>query len=77
MGIPKDSVVKYEGAIRDRPILEIVYGTAAEVAKARVRSSSRCTLAKRYPLRQFRFPARFTGKVNSIDFTLARIFVEF
>lgn len=35
MGIPKDSVVKYEAAIKTDQFLVIVNGTAAEVAKAK------------------------------------------
>ena len=35
IGIPKDSVVKYETAIRSDQFVLIAHGTAAEVAKAR------------------------------------------
>src|ERR1700730_4016259 len=35
MGIPKDSVVKYEAALRTEQFLLIVHGTAAEIAKAK------------------------------------------
>jgi hypothetical protein len=35
MGIPKDSIVKYETALKTDQFLLIVHGTAAEVAKAR------------------------------------------
>ncbi len=35
MGIPKDSVVKYEAAIKTDQFLVIVHGTAPEVAKAK------------------------------------------
>jgi uncharacterized membrane protein len=35
MGIPKDSIVKYEAAIKTDQFLLIVHGTAAEVAKAK------------------------------------------
>jgi hypothetical protein len=35
MGIPKDSIVKYESALKTDQFLLIVHGTAAEVAKAR------------------------------------------
>jgi uncharacterized membrane protein len=35
MGIPKDSIVKYEAALKTDQFLLIVHGTAAEVAKAR------------------------------------------
>ncbi len=35
MGIPKDSVVKYEAAIKTDQFLVIVHGTATEVAKAK------------------------------------------
>jgi uncharacterized membrane protein len=35
IGIPKDSVVKYEAALKTDQFLLIVHGTAAEVAKAK------------------------------------------
>ena len=35
IGIPKDSVVKYETALRTDQFLVIAHGTAAEVAKAK------------------------------------------
>jgi uncharacterized membrane protein len=35
MGIPKDSIVKYEAALKSDQFLLIVHGTAAEVAKAK------------------------------------------
>jgi len=35
MGIPKDSIVKYEAALKTDQYLLIAHGTAAEVAKAR------------------------------------------
>jgi hypothetical protein len=35
MGIPKDSIVKYETALKTDQFLLIVHGTAAEVAKAK------------------------------------------
>jgi hypothetical protein len=35
MGIPKDSVVKYEAALRTEQFLLIVHGTAPEIAKAK------------------------------------------
>jgi len=35
MGIPKDSIVKYEAALKSDQFLLIAHGTAAEVAKAR------------------------------------------
>ncbi len=35
MGIPKDSIVKYEAALRTDQFLLIVHGTVSEVAKAR------------------------------------------
>src|SRR5579863_8120247 len=35
MGIPKDSVVKYEAALKTDQFLLIAHGTAAEVAKAK------------------------------------------
>jgi heat induced stress protein YflT len=35
MGIPKDSVVKYEAALKTDQFLLIVHGTAAEVAQAK------------------------------------------
>ena len=35
MGIPKDSIVKYEAALKTDRFLLIVHGTAAEVAKAK------------------------------------------
>ena len=35
MGIPKDSIVKYEAALRSDQFLLIAHGTAAEVAKAK------------------------------------------
>src|ERR1700685_1191965 len=35
VGIPKDSVVKYEAALKTDQFLLIVHGTAAEVAKAK------------------------------------------
>jgi len=35
LGIPKDSIVKYEAAIKTDQFLLIVHGTAAEVAKAK------------------------------------------
>lgn len=35
MGIPKDSVVKYEAALKTDQFLLVVHGTAAEVAKAK------------------------------------------
>jgi hypothetical protein len=35
IGIPKDSIVKYETALKTDQFLLIVYGTAAEVAKAK------------------------------------------
>ena len=35
MGIPKDSIVKYETALKTDQFLLIAHGTAAEVAKAR------------------------------------------
>ena len=35
MGIPKDSIVKYETALKTDQFLLIAYGTAAEVAKAK------------------------------------------
>ena len=35
MGIPKDSIVKYEAALKTDQFLLIAHGTAAEVAKAR------------------------------------------
>lgn len=35
MGIPKDSIVKYEAALKTDQFLMIVHGTAAEVAKAK------------------------------------------
>jgi hypothetical protein len=35
MGIPKDSIVKYEAAIKTDQFVLIVHGTAAEVAKAK------------------------------------------
>jgi len=35
VGIPKDSVVKYEAALKTDQFLLIVHGTEAEVAKAK------------------------------------------
>jgi hypothetical protein len=35
MGIPKDSIVRYETALKTDQFLLIVHGTAAEVAKAK------------------------------------------
>jgi len=35
MGIPKDSVVKYETALKTDKYLLLVHGTASEVEKAR------------------------------------------
>jgi hypothetical protein len=35
IGIPKDSIVKYETALKTDQFLLIAHGTAAEVAKAR------------------------------------------
>jgi hypothetical protein len=35
MGIPKDSVVKYETALKTDKFLLVVHGTASEVEKAR------------------------------------------
>jgi hypothetical protein len=35
MGIPKDSVVQYEAALKTDKFLLMVHGTAAEVEKAR------------------------------------------
>ena len=35
IGIPKDSIVKYETALRTDQFLLIVHGTAAEVAQAK------------------------------------------
>ena len=35
IGIPKDSVVKYEAALKSDKFLVLAHGTAAEVAKAR------------------------------------------
>jgi uncharacterized membrane protein len=35
MGIPKDSIVKYEAALKTDQFLLIVHGTASEVAKAK------------------------------------------
>jgi hypothetical protein len=35
IGIPKDSVVKYETALKTEQFLLIAHGTAAEVAKAK------------------------------------------
>ena len=35
IGIPKDSIVKYETALKTDQFLLIVHGTAAEVAKAK------------------------------------------
>ena len=35
LGIPKDSIVKYEAAIKTDQFLLIAHGTAAEVAKAK------------------------------------------
>ncbi len=35
IGIPKDSIVKYETALKTDQFLMIAHGTAAEVAKAR------------------------------------------
>ena len=35
MGIPKDSIVKYEAALKTDQFVLIVHGTAAEVAKAK------------------------------------------
>jgi hypothetical protein len=35
MGIPKDSIVKYETALKTDQFLLIAHGTAAEVAKAK------------------------------------------
>src|ERR1700678_2818064 len=35
MGIPKDSIVKYEAALKTDQFLLIVHGTAAEVSKAK------------------------------------------
>jgi hypothetical protein len=35
IGIPKDSVVKYEAAIKSDKFLVLAHGTAAEVARAR------------------------------------------
>src|SRR5208283_3542674 len=35
LGIPKDSIVKYEAALKTDQFLLIVHGTAAEVAKAK------------------------------------------
>ncbi|MGB2626112.1 MAG: hypothetical protein WAK20_04950 [Candidatus Acidiferrum sp.] len=35
IGIPKDSIVKYEAAIKTDQFLLIVHGSAAEVAKAK------------------------------------------
>ncbi len=35
MGVPKDSIVKYEAALKTDQFLLIVHGTAAEVAKAK------------------------------------------
>jgi hypothetical protein len=35
IGIPKDSIVKYESALKADQFLLIVHGTAAEVAKAK------------------------------------------
>jgi len=35
MGIPKDSIVKYETALKTDKFLLLVHGTAAEVGKAK------------------------------------------
>jgi NAD-dependent SIR2 family protein deacetylase len=35
MGIPKDSVIKYEAAIKTDKFLLMVHGTSADVAKAK------------------------------------------
>jgi len=35
IGIPKDSIVKYETALRTDQFLQIAHGTAAEVARAK------------------------------------------
>jgi NAD-dependent SIR2 family protein deacetylase len=35
MGIPKDSVIKYEAAIKTDKYLLMVHGTSADVAKAK------------------------------------------
>jgi len=35
MGIPKDSIIKYETALKQDQFLLIAHGTAAEVAKAK------------------------------------------
>ena len=35
IGIPKDSIVKYETALKTDQFLLVVHGTAAEVAKAK------------------------------------------
>jgi hypothetical protein len=35
IGIPKDSIVKYEAALKTDQFLLIVHGTAAQVAKAK------------------------------------------
>ncbi|MGB6088546.1 MAG: hypothetical protein WBG26_03545 [Candidatus Binataceae bacterium] len=35
IGIPKDSVVKYESALKADKFIVVAHGTAAEVAKAR------------------------------------------
>ncbi len=35
IGIPKDSIVKYEAALKTDQFLVIAHGTAAEVAKAK------------------------------------------
>jgi hypothetical protein len=48
IGIPKDSIVKYETALRTDQFLVIAHGTAAEVAKAKdiieTTNPAECTL---------------------------------
>jgi hypothetical protein len=50
IGIPKDSIVKYEAALKSDQFLLIAHGTAAEVAKAKgILESTRSTQLSLYP----------------------------
>jgi hypothetical protein len=48
IGIPKDSIVKYETALRTDQFLVIAHGTTAEVARQKTLSKPRILPSARY-----------------------------
>ena len=72
IGIPKDSIVKYEAALKTDQFLLIAHGTAAEVAKAKDiietthPAQFRCTQEKRQQRQQSSVPSVCLGEAVSM-----------